>query len=205
MAFVLAGSSADFTTGTGYAVAYGNSSAPDSLRLVRYTAGLTGPATLRTLVAVSIPAGPAAPVCVLYAPDEDNWTLEVGPSTSAFTDPLTTTYTRIGIRKDTVTRRRPYLTWARSGTTPPRPASTPYSITSTPRPLARWAAGNASGGPARAGPCVGVGAKLPAGLGISVRAYRGRTTLNKERSYFDGEHQRQSLQASLTYQLPAHQ
>lgn len=53
-----------------------------------------------------------------------------------------------------------------------------------------------------AGACVGIGAKLPAGLGISVRAYRGLTTLNHARSVFDGEHQRQTLQASLTYQLP---
>lgn len=55
-----------------------------------------------------------------------------------------------------------------------------------------------------AGACVGIGVKLPAGLGVSVRAYRGLVTLNHERSDFDGEHQRQSLQASLTYQLPTH-
>lgn len=52
------------------------------------------------------------------------------------------------------------------------------------------------------GPCVGIGAKLPAGLGLSVRAYRGLLTLNDERSVFDGKRQRQLLQASLTYQLP---
>ncbi|RZK24096.1 MAG: PorT family protein [Hymenobacter sp.] len=52
------------------------------------------------------------------------------------------------------------------------------------------------------GPCVGIGAKLPGGLGVSVRAYRGLLTLNDERSVFDGQHQRQALQASLTYQLP---
>jgi hypothetical protein len=52
------------------------------------------------------------------------------------------------------------------------------------------------------GACVGIGAKLPAGLGISVRAYGGLTTLNNERQFLDGEHQRQTLQASLTYQLP---
>lgn len=55
-----------------------------------------------------------------------------------------------------------------------------------------------------AGPCVGVGVTLPAGLGLSVRAYRGLVTLNNERSGFDGKYQRQSLQASLTYQLPTH-
>jgi hypothetical protein len=54
-----------------------------------------------------------------------------------------------------------------------------------------------------AGASVGVGARLPAGLGVSVRAYRGLVTLNHARSAFDGEHQRQSLQASLTYQLPS--
>ena len=37
VAFVLAGSSSDLTTGNGYAVVYGNSGQPDSLRLVRYT------------------------------------------------------------------------------------------------------------------------------------------------------------------------
>jgi hypothetical protein len=52
------------------------------------------------------------------------------------------------------------------------------------------------------GPCVGIGAKLPAGLGLSIRAYRGLMTLNNERQFLDGEHQRQTLQASLTYQLP---
>jgi hypothetical protein len=55
------------------------------------------------------------------------------------------------------------------------------------------------------GPCVGIGAKLPAGLGVSVRAYRGLRTLNQERQFLDGEHQRQTLQASLTYQLPTRQ
>jgi hypothetical protein len=54
------------------------------------------------------------------------------------------------------------------------------------------------------GPCVGVGVTLPAGLGLSVRAYRGLVTLNDDRQAFDGEVRRQSLQASLTYQLPTH-
>jgi hypothetical protein len=53
-----------------------------------------------------------------------------------------------------------------------------------------------------AGPCVGIGVMLPAGLGLSVRAYRGLVTLNQERSAFDGAYKRQSLQASLTYQFP---
>lgn len=55
------------------------------------------------------------------------------------------------------------------------------------------------------GPCLGVGVQLPAGVGLSVRVYRGLKTLNYERQFLDGEHQRQSLQASLTYQLPTRQ
>ena len=118
VAFVLAASAADFTAATtnGYAVVYGNSGTPDSLKLVRFTGGLSGPANLKTLASVSLPVpsaapGPASTVRVLYAPDEDNWTLEVGVSTTAFTAPLTTTYTRIGIRKDSafVKTSLPYL------------------------------------------------------------------------------------------------
>ncbi|TVT43533.1 PorT family protein [Hymenobacter setariae] len=62
-----------------------------------------------------------------------------------------------------------------------------------------------------AGPCVGVGIKLPAGLGLGVRAYWGLTKLTKEQtsvpfgqSYIAFQH-RQTLQASLTYQLPTRQ
>ncbi|WP_046245427.1 CehA/McbA family metallohydrolase [Hymenobacter terrenus] len=105
-AFVLAGSASDFTTGDGYAVVYGNSSQPDSLKLVRYTGGLVGPTNLRTLAAVSVPlaagalTGPAHTVRVLYAPDEDNWTLEVSANTASFDDPTTVTFVRIGVRKD---------------------------------------------------------------------------------------------------------
>jgi hypothetical protein len=54
------------------------------------------------------------------------------------------------------------------------------------------------------GPCLGVGLKLPAGIGVSVRAYQGLVTLNEERSAADGKFKRQSLQALLTYQLPTH-
>lgn len=118
IAFVVAASAADFTAATtnGYAVVYGNSGTPDSLKLVRFTGGLSGPANLKTLASVSLPVpsaapGPASTVRVLYAPDEDNWTLEVSANTATLTDPLTTTYTRIGIRKDSafVKTPLPYL------------------------------------------------------------------------------------------------
>jgi len=60
-----------------------------------------------------------------------------------------------------------------------------------------------------AGPCVGVGVKLPAGLGLGVRAYWGLTKLTSAEDYsttsslYTGFQHRQTLQASLTYQLAA--
>ena len=50
VAFVLAGTQADFTGGSGYAVVYGNSSAPDPIRLVRYAGGLSADANLSTII-----------------------------------------------------------------------------------------------------------------------------------------------------------
>jgi hypothetical protein len=61
------------------------------------------------------------------------------------------------------------------------------------------------------GPCLGVGVKLPAGLGLSVRAYQGLMALSREQRYLtvypspSTVQHRQSLEASLTYQLPARQ
>lgn len=59
-----------------------------------------------------------------------------------------------------------------------------------------------------AGPCLGVGVKLPAGLGVGVRAYWGLTQLTADEYYsmisrtYTGFQHRRTLQASLTYQLP---
>lgn len=60
------------------------------------------------------------------------------------------------------------------------------------------------------GPCLGVGIKLAAGVGVSVRAYRGLVSLvpddNLIRPYpYQSTLYRQTLQAALTYQLPARQ
>jgi hypothetical protein len=61
-----------------------------------------------------------------------------------------------------------------------------------------------------AGPCVGLGVKLPAGLGLGLRAYWGLTKLTADADYsaysptYSGFQHRQSLQASITYQLPGH-
>jgi hypothetical protein len=54
------------------------------------------------------------------------------------------------------------------------------------------------------GPSAGVGVKLPAGLGVSVRAYQGLISLTSDGEANSGHLYRQSLQASLTYQLPGH-
>ncbi|RZK61453.1 MAG: PorT family protein [Hymenobacter sp.] len=56
---------------------------------------------------------------------------------------------------------------------------------------------------------LGVGAKLPSGLGLSVRAYQGATQVNDGGyaafpiPYSGSDEYRRTLQASLTYQLPA--
>jgi hypothetical protein len=59
-----------------------------------------------------------------------------------------------------------------------------------------------------AGPCLGIGVKLPAGLGLGLRAYWGLTKLTADEDYsmisrtYTGFQHRRTLQASLTYQLP---
>jgi hypothetical protein len=58
------------------------------------------------------------------------------------------------------------------------------------------------------GPCVGVGVDLPAGFGVSVRGFQGlissaRNPASDSFNYYKGQVFRQTLQASLTYQLAA--
>jgi hypothetical protein len=58
------------------------------------------------------------------------------------------------------------------------------------------------------GPCVGVGVDLPAGFGMSVRGFQGlvssaRNPASDPFNYYKGQVFRQTLQASLTYQLAA--
>lgn len=62
-----------------------------------------------------------------------------------------------------------------------------------------------------AGVSVGIGAKLPAGLGLSLRVYRGLVPIDQPSSSSDtpipqtgNKVYRQTAQASLTYQLAAH-
>lgn len=51
------------------------------------------------------------------------------------------------------------------------------------------------------GPSAGVGVKLPAGLGLNIRAYQGLISVNGDGSGLGNFH-RQTVQASLTFQLP---
>lgn len=62
-----------------------------------------------------------------------------------------------------------------------------------------------------AGLCLGVGVKLPAGLGLSLRTYQGLVQFNRAYAPYNpldiphtaNREYRQSLQVALTYQLPA--
>jgi hypothetical protein len=64
-----------------------------------------------------------------------------------------------------------------------------------------------------AGPCLGIGVKLPAGLGLSVRAYQGLGNMLRQDDFYSSaslpyvglrSQHRQTLQASLTYQVAKH-
>ncbi len=64
-----------------------------------------------------------------------------------------------------------------------------------------------------AGPCLGTGVKLPAGLGVNLRVYQSLVPLSRDDRYLTsqdipyipGKQHRQTLQASLTYQVSTHQ
>jgi hypothetical protein len=55
------------------------------------------------------------------------------------------------------------------------------------------------------GPCVGLGVNLPAGLGVSLRAYQGVVSLTQGSEEAEaGSARRQTVQVALTYQLRGH-
>jgi hypothetical protein len=52
------------------------------------------------------------------------------------------------------------------------------------------------------GPCVGLGVNLPAGLGVSLRAYQGVVSLTQGTEEAEaGSARRQTVQVALTYQV----
>lgn len=91
-AVILGGTSATLTTGNGYAVVYGSSGTPDPIRLVRYTAGITG--TLNNICSSGVSDLSATnnyvSVRVTYSPSTNTWSLYVrDDGTTAWADPLT--------------------------------------------------------------------------------------------------------------------
>jgi hypothetical protein len=90
-AFVLAGTSATLTSGTGYAIILGNNSTPDPIRFVKYTSGLA--TSTNIISANSTPFSDAGlnyySVKVVYNPSTNEWTLSLrNDGTTSFSDPL---------------------------------------------------------------------------------------------------------------------
>ncbi|MBP6697316.1 MAG: hypothetical protein KA175_06840, partial [Flavobacteriales bacterium] len=90
IAVVLAGTSANLLTGQGYAVVYGNSSATDPLRLVRYSSGLLPNSSLTTIITNATDFGTNyLDVRVTYNPLTDTWALfYTDNGAGPFGDPL---------------------------------------------------------------------------------------------------------------------
>ena len=102
IAFILAGSSADMSTGNGYAVLWGQSSGIDPVRLVSYSNGLIADANLTNMIVAN-----TAPFTdmgtnylsmqVTYNPLDDTWELLLrDDGTSSFANPSIGTLTSQG-------------------------------------------------------------------------------------------------------------
>jgi len=86
LAFVLAASSSDFTTGSGYAVRVGgNSPSTDPLELVYYTGGVNG-SIVSIASGASMTANQYASVRIAYDPKTNMWRL-YGETASSWTNP----------------------------------------------------------------------------------------------------------------------
>ncbi|MBL7952942.1 MAG: proprotein convertase P-domain-containing protein [Flavobacteriales bacterium] len=89
MAVVLAGSNADLTLGTGYAVVLGEAGNTDELRLVRYNGGLDADANLTDILTAGDFATEYLDVRVTYVPSTNTWSLFYRSGATLFNDPLT--------------------------------------------------------------------------------------------------------------------
>ena len=94
LAVVLGASGSDLTTANGYAIAYGNSGAPDPIRLVKFAGGLDADSNLTTMISSGAAdlSGFANyfSVKVRYAPSTDSWQLFIrDDGTSSWSDPGT--------------------------------------------------------------------------------------------------------------------
>jgi|GEM_PF-1694287 len=97
-AIVLAGSSSTLTSGTGYAIVYGNSLTPDPIRLVSYSAGVgTNTNIISSGVSDIANTNNYASVKVTYNPTGNLWTLYLrDDGVSAWSDPSSGVTTQIG-------------------------------------------------------------------------------------------------------------
>jgi hypothetical protein len=99
-AIVLASSGASFTTGTtGYAIVYGNTSAPDPIRLVKFSNGVTG--TLTNVISSGVSdianTNNYVSVKVTYDPATNTWALFIrDDGASAWADPSSGVTTQKG-------------------------------------------------------------------------------------------------------------
>ncbi len=104
LAFILACSSATaYNSGTGYALALGQSGATDPLRLVKYSAGISSPTNLITSNTTGLTDFGAEylSVKVTYDPSTNTWELFLrNDGTSAFSDPLSGTLVSQGTAVD---------------------------------------------------------------------------------------------------------
>lgn len=100
IAYVLGCNSNNFLTGSGYAVAFGNSGTPDNIRLVKFTSGLSSNINASTVIGPTTSAWFTTEyitVEVQYNPVGNMWTLYVASSTTAFIDPTVAAFTQVGV------------------------------------------------------------------------------------------------------------
>ncbi|HNW70773.1 MAG TPA: endonuclease [Bacteroidales bacterium] len=95
---VLAGSNSTLTSGTGYALVYGNSVTPDPIRLVKYSAGVgTSTNIISSGANDLVNITNYASIKVTYNPSGNNWSLFIrDDGTSAWADPSNGISTQIG-------------------------------------------------------------------------------------------------------------
>ncbi|MFG6687972.1 T9SS type A sorting domain-containing protein [Mariniflexile sp. HNIBRBA6329] len=93
IAFVLGGTSSDFTTGNGYAVVLGENGVIDNIRLVHYTGGIDLNSNLTDIIRGSFDYNNLehSSIKVTYAPSTNTWELFVRVDGASFADPLTLT------------------------------------------------------------------------------------------------------------------
>ncbi len=98
VAFVLGCTSNNFLTGNGYAIVLGNTGSSDNLRLVRFVNGIDANANMTNIIAPVVDYGnDYLTVKVTYNPVNNNWNLLVGSNLTFFDDPLTASYSQLGV------------------------------------------------------------------------------------------------------------